>query len=87
MIVDQLVLSKKESKTKYEADKKSERPIRSVAKAVSWRVIGTLDTLLISYILTGEVAIAASIASIDFITKMFLYFFHERLWNKINWGK
>jgi len=87
MIIDQLVLSKKETKTKYESDKKSEKPIRSVAKAVSWRVIGTLDTLLISYILTGEVAIAASIASIDFITKMFLYFFHERLWNKINWGK
>jgi len=87
MIVDQLVLSKKESKTKYESDKKSEKPIRSIAKAVSWRVIGTLDTLLISYLLTGEVAIAASIASIDFITKMFLYFFHERLWNKISWGK
>jgi uncharacterized membrane protein len=87
MIVDQLVLSKKEVKTKYESDKKSEKPIRSIAKAVSWRVIGTLDTLLISYILTGQVAIAASIASIDFITKMFLYFFHERLWNKINWGK
>lgn len=87
MIVDQLVLGKEESKTKYEADKKSEKPIRSIAKAVSWRVIGTLDTLLISYLLTGEVAIAASIASIDFITKMFLYFFHERLWNKVNWGK
>ncbi len=87
MIVDQLVLSKKESKTKYEADKKSEKPIRSVAKAVSWRVIGTLDTLLISYLLTGKVSIAASIASIDFVTKMFLYFFHERIWNKINWGK
>lgn len=86
-MVDQLVLSKRESKTKYVADKKSEKPIRSVAKAISWRVIGTLDTLLISYILTGEVAIAASIASIDFITKMFLYFFHERLWNKISWGK
>ncbi|MFH6604602.1 DUF2061 domain-containing protein [Maribacter algicola] len=87
MIVDQLVLSKKESKTKYEADKNSEKPIRSVAKAVSWRVIGTLDTLLISYLLTGKVSIAASIASIDFVTKMFLYFFHERIWNKINWGK
>ncbi len=87
MIVDQLVLSKKESKSKYESDKKSEKPIRSVAKAISWRLIGTLDTLLISFILTGEVAIAASIASIDFVTKMFLYFFHERLWNKINWGK
>lgn len=87
MIVDQLVLSRKEAKGKYEADKKSDQPIRSVAKAVSWRIIGTLDTLLISYLLTGKVAIAASIASIDFITKMFLYFFHERIWNKISWGK
>ena len=87
MIVDQLVLKNKEVNGRFEADKTSEKPIRSVAKAISWRVIGTLDTLLISYILTGEVAIAASIASIDFITKMFLYFFHERLWNRINWGK
>jgi len=87
MIVDQLVLKNQEAKSNFEDDKTSEKPIRSVAKAVSWRIIGTLDTLLISYLLTGEVAIAASIASIDFVTKMFLYFFHERLWNKINWGK
>lgn len=87
MIVDQLIFDKQASKKKYSGDKKSEQPIRSVAKAVSWRVIGTLDTLLISFLLTGEVAIAASIASIDFVTKMFLYFFHERIWNKINWGK
>jgi len=87
MIIDQLILDKSASKKKYTDDKKSEKPIRSIAKAVSWRVIGTLDTLLISYILTGEVAIAASIASIDFVTKMFLYFFHERIWNKISWGK
>lgn len=87
MVVDQLVLDNNKSKTKYASDKKSERPIRSVAKAVSWRIIGTLDTLLISYLLTGEVVLAASIASIDFVTKMVLYFFHERLWNKIGWGK
>lgn len=87
MIVNQLILDNKASKSKYDSDKKSEKPVRSIAKAISWRVIGTLDTLLISYLLTGEVAIAASIASIDFITKMFLYFFHERIWNKINWGK
>ncbi|MBM1108152.1 DUF2061 domain-containing protein [Aurantibacter crassamenti] len=87
MIVDQIVLNKKESKGKYSEDSKSEKPIRSVAKAISWRIIGTLDTLLVSYLLTGEIAIAASIASIDFVTKMFLYFFHERIWNKIKWGK
>ncbi|MFS4417755.1 DUF2061 domain-containing protein [Maribacter sp. 2307ULW6-5] len=87
MIIDQLLLDRKSTKSKYRADKRSERPLRSVVKAISWRVIGTLDTLLISYLLTGEVTIAASIATIDFITKMFLYFFHERLWNKITWGK
>jgi len=87
MILDQILQQRAGKKRKYSEDKSSEKPIRSVAKAVSWRVIGTLDTLLISYLLTGQVAIAASIASIDFITKMFLYFFHERFWNKINWGK
>ena len=87
MIVDQLILDKGVPKKKYAEDKKSERPARSIAKAISWRVIGTLDTLLISFLLTGEVAIAASIASIDFVTKMFLYFFHERIWNRIGWGR
>lgn len=87
MIVNQLILDNKASESKYDSDKESEKPVRSIVKAISWRVIGTLDTLVISYLLTGEVAIAASIASVDFITKMFLYFFHERLWNKINWGK
>lgn len=87
MIADQLVLDKKTTKTTYAEDKRSEKPIRSIAKAFSWRVIGTLDTLIISYILTGKISIAASIASIDFVTKMILYFFHERLWNLIKWGK
>ena len=87
MIADQLVLNKKTTKTTYSEDRKSEKPIRSIAKAFSWRVIGTLDTLVISYFLTGKISIAASIASIDFVTKMILYFFHERLWNLIKWGK
>jgi uncharacterized membrane protein len=65
-------------------DKYSEKPLRSVLKALSWRVVGTLDTLLVSYLLTGRIVIATSIASVDFITKLVLYFFHERIWNKIN---
>ncbi|PHQ59102.1 MAG: hypothetical protein COC08_09255 [Maribacter sp.] len=63
MIADQIILNKKGTKSDYVSDKKSERPIRSIAKAISWRVIGTLDTLLISYLLTGEVALAASTCS------------------------
>jgi len=87
MITDQLILDKKVIKTTFDDDKKSEKPIRSIAKALSWRIVGTLDTLLISYLLTGKIALAASIASIDFLTKMVLYFFHERLWNRVKWGK
>ncbi|OED44322.1 hypothetical protein AB832_02075 [Flavobacteriaceae bacterium (ex Bugula neritina AB1)] len=59
-------------KPTYEGDRISEKPLRSIAKAVSWRVVGTLDTLIVSYLLTGEIALATSIASIDFITKMIL---------------
>ncbi|MEW4924047.1 DUF2061 domain-containing protein [Algibacter sp. 2305UL17-15] len=85
-MIAQMLLKGKEKST-YKDDSVGEKPIRSVAKALSWRVIGTLDTLIVSYILTGEISIAASIASIDFLTKMVLYFFHERIWNSIKWGK
>ncbi len=83
MILDKVAAQK----TTYQDDKTSEKPIRSIAKAVSWRVVGTLDTLIVSYVLTGQIALATSIASIDFVTKMILYFFHERIWNRIKWGK
>ncbi|WP_322287728.1 DUF2061 domain-containing protein [Aquimarina sp. 2201CG5-10] len=83
MILDKVATEK----TTYESDKTSEKPIRSIAKAVSWRVIGTLDTLVVSYLLTSEIVLATSIASVDFVTKMILYFFHERIWNRIKWGK
>ncbi len=85
-MIAQMLLKSKEKST-YKEDSVGEKPIRSVAKALSWRVIGTLDTLVVSYILTGEMSVAASIASVDFLTKMALYFFHERLWNSIKWGK
>lgn len=87
MIADQMIFSKKIAKQSFEEDKTSERPVRSVVKALSWRVVGTIDTLVVSYILTGKISLAASIASVDFLTKLVLYFFHERIWNKIKWGK
>ncbi|MEO9513390.1 MAG: DUF2061 domain-containing protein [Flavobacteriaceae bacterium] len=87
MIADQFILNTKKEKTSFKKDKNSERPIRSIAKAVSWRVVGTVDTLVISYFFVDEVMLAASIASADFVTKMVLYFFHERIWNGVNWGK
>jgi len=64
-----------------------ERPVRSVVKSISWRIIGTLDTIVIAWFITEEVGMAITIGSIEFFTKMFLYFFHERAWNIIKWGK
>lgn len=88
MIVDQMILDKVATqKSTYQDDKSSEKPVRSIVKAISWRIVGTLDTLIVSYLLTGQIALATSIASIDFVTKMILYFFHERIWNRIKWGK
>ena len=60
---------------------------RSIVKSITWRTIGTLDTIIISYFLTGQIKIAISIGGIEIFTKMILYFFHERLWNRIKWGK
>lgn len=65
----------------------AEKARRSIAKTVSWRTVGTLDTVIISYFITGNLAMAASIGSIELFTKMVLYYFHERAWNKISFGK
>jgi uncharacterized membrane protein len=67
--------------------KRGETKRRSVVKAITWRTLGTLDTIVISYLLTGEIKTAVSIGGIEIFTKMILYFFHERIWNTIKWGK
>ena len=59
---------------------------RSVAKTISWRVLGSIDTMVLGYIFTGSVAIAGSIASAEVITKIVLYYLHERGWAHIKWG-
>ena len=91
MILDQIFISN-QKKTKKEPSKKeekasSESTIRSIVKSISWRVVGTIDTVVIAWLLTGEVALAFSIGTVELVTKMVLYFFHERAWNNIKWGK
>ena len=60
---------------------------QSVLKAVSWRILGTLDTFAISWVLTGRVEIAGSIAGLEIITKIAWYYIHERVWAAIPWGR
>ncbi len=60
---------------------------RSLTKAISWRITGTLDTIIISWIITRKLYIALSIGSIELFTKMFLYYFHERIWESVKIGR
>ena len=59
--------------------------IRSLAKAFSWRVVATLTTSVIAYVVTGRLDTAAVIGGIEFILKFFIYYFHERAWALIPW--
>ncbi|PAQ11333.1 MULTISPECIES: DUF2061 domain-containing protein [Mesorhizobium] len=60
---------------------------RSFAKALSWRVTGTIDTMIISLVVTGSIKLAAAIGLTEVITKSLLYYFHERAWLKIPYGR
>jgi len=55
---------------------------RHILKTLTWRVVGTIDTMVISAILTGSWALGISIGGVEIITKMFLYYIHERVWYK-----
>jgi len=60
---------------------------RSLAKTISWRITGTTATFLISWIVLGDITTSGAIAIIQLTFNTVIYFFHERLWNKILWGK
>jgi len=56
--------------------------IISFCKTCTWRIVASLDTFLLSWLITGNVGMGASIASLEVLTKMFLYYAHERQWEK-----
>ena len=63
---------------------RADKPIKSIMKSVSWRIVGTIDTMIISYFITGKVTLAVSIGTVEVLTKTILYYFHERLWAHIH---
>ena len=63
-----------------------EKAWRSLAKTLSWRITATLTTMIISYLIIGDLTIASLIGGFEFFSKMLLYYIHERLWNKIHFG-
>ena len=64
-----------------------EKPYRSFVKAISWRVTGTIDTIVISFLITGQAKWAFSIGFVELFTKVFLYYVHERVWNRLSFGR
>jgi uncharacterized membrane protein len=53
---------------------------RHALKTITWRIVGTIDTFLLSWLITGSIKIGATIGAVEVITKMVLYYFHERIW-------
>ena len=60
---------------------------RTIVKTLTWRVTASLTTFIIAWALTGDLLIGVTIGSIEAIAKIFLYYFHERIWNNISWAK
>ena len=57
---------------------------RHIAKTITWRFIATSDTVLIAFLISGDLTSGLKIGGIEILTKMILYYLHERLWfNKI----
>jgi uncharacterized membrane protein len=65
----------------------AEKHYRSLIKGVSWRVTGSIDTMIISFLVTGRFKLAIAITSVEFFTKILLYYVHERVWLKIPFGR
>jgi uncharacterized membrane protein len=75
-----------DEKAQVEKSQLREKPIRSLAKAISWRVTGSLDTILLSWLFTQSMNTALAIGLTEVLTKTFLYYGHERIWSRVRLG-
>jgi uncharacterized membrane protein len=63
-----------------------EKPVRSLLKALSWRIVATLTTTLLVFIFTGDLVISVGVGGSEFLLKIFIYYAHERVWNLFHFG-
>ena len=63
-----------------------ESHLRSILKSLSWRVLASLTTITIAYLVTGKILIALEIGAIEIIAKLIIYYFHERAWQFVPRG-
>ena len=64
-----------------------ELPHKSLYKTITWRIFSVISTVLIIYVMTGDIASSLAIGGVDALVKTFAYYFHERIWNGIHVGK
>jgi uncharacterized membrane protein len=57
---------------------------RHLAKAISWRTVGTIDTMLLGWLISGDPMVGVKIGAVELITKIFLYYAHERVWYRFS---
>ena len=62
-------------------------PKRSIAKTISWRLFSVIITFCVSFLITRKIAIAVSISLVDTLVKLIAYYYHERIWTSVNWGR
>lgn len=62
-------------------------PIRHILKAITWRIVGTLDTMLLSWLITGNAVLGLKVGLAELVTKMVLYYIHERVWCRVDLSK
>ena len=62
-------------------------PKRSIAKSISWRILAGIITACVALFMTGQLEFAAKIGLADTTVKLLIYFLHERIWNKIDYGR
>ena len=60
---------------------------RSIVKAITFRLLATATTMILVYFITGDLALANAIGVLDLTTKIVLYYAHDRIWERIKWGK
>ena len=65
----------------------ADKHYRSLIKAVSWRLTGSVDTLIISFLITGRIKWALTISGVELFTKIGLYYVHERIWDNLSFGR
>jgi uncharacterized membrane protein len=65
----------------------SDSILRTTAKTLSYRLLGSGMTFVISYVFTGHLVISAGISVTEFVLKPMMYWLHERIWNRVHWGR